>query len=88
MDNIKRLASCVNNKEVYLTVLKAHALAGHLSYLRGLEENLRDFAADEDDAEGEEDPPTGEKYDKLVTLQAIFAGKSTRQRIQVQDYHM
>ncbi len=59
MDNIKRLAGCVNNKEVYLTVLKAHALAGHLSYLQGLEKNLRDTAADEDDAEGEEDPPTG-----------------------------
>jgi hypothetical protein len=100
MDNIKRLAGCVNNKEVYLMVLKAHALAGHLSYLRGLEENLRDAAADEDDAEGEKDPPTGEKCDTLVetgsselglrflTLQAIFAGKSTRQRIQVQEYHM
>ena len=66
IDNIKRLAGCVNNKEVYLMVLKAHALAGHLSYLRGLEENLRDAAADEDDAEGEEDPPTGEKCDTLV----------------------
>jgi hypothetical protein len=66
MDNIKRLAGCVNNKEVYLTVLKAHALAGDLSYLRGLEENLRDAAADEDDAEGEEDPPTGKKCDTLV----------------------
>ena len=99
MDNIKRLAGCVNNKEVYLTVLKAHARARHLSYLQRLEDNLRD-AADEDDAEGEEDPPTGEKCDTLVekgsselglrflTLQAIFAGKSTRQRIQVQEYHM
>jgi hypothetical protein len=66
MDNIKRLAGCVNNKEVYLTVLKAHDLAGHLSYLRGLKENLRDAAADEDDAEGEEDPPTGEKCYTLV----------------------
>ncbi len=26
--NIKRLACCVNNKEVYLTGLKAHARAG------------------------------------------------------------
>ncbi len=85
---------------MYLTVLKAHARAGHLSYLRGLEEDLRDAAADEDDAEGGEDPPTGEKCDTLVetgsselglrfsTLQAIFAGKRTRQCIQVQEYHM
>ncbi len=40
IDNIKRLAGCVNNKEVYLTVLKAHAHAGHLSYLRSLEVDL------------------------------------------------
>jgi hypothetical protein len=51
-------------------------------------------------AEGEEDPPTGEKCDTLVetgsselglrflTLKAIFTGKSTRQRIQAQEYHM
>ncbi len=96
INNIKRFAGCVNNKEVYLTVLKAHARAGHLSYLQRLEDNLRD-AADEDDAEGEEDPPTGEKCDRLVetgsselrlrypTLQAIFAGKRTRQRIQVRS---
>ncbi len=25
---------CVNNKEVYLTVLRAHACAGHLSYIK------------------------------------------------------
>ena len=34
INNIKRLAGCVNNKEVYLSVLKAHARAGHLSYLQ------------------------------------------------------
>ena len=84
---------------MYLTVLKAHARAGHLSYLQSLEEDLRD-AADEEDAGEEEDPPTGAKCDRLVetgsselglrfsTLQAIFAGKRTRQCIQVQEYHM
>jgi len=99
IDNIKRLAGCVNNKEVYLTVLKTHARAGHLSYLRTLEADLADAATAEDDASEEEDHPSGAKIDSLVetgsselgirypTLQAIFGGKTTRQRIQVHAYH-
>jgi hypothetical protein len=58
IDNIKRLAGCVNNKEVYLTVLKTHARAGHLSYLRTLEADLADAATAEDDASEEEDHGT------------------------------
>ena len=30
IDNCKRLADCTNNKEVYLTVLRAHSREGHL----------------------------------------------------------
>ena len=100
IDNIKRLAGCINNKEVYLMVLKAHARAGHLSYLKSLDEDLADAAAKEHDAPEEDGHPTGAKVDTLVetgsselglhypTLQAIFAGKRTRQRIQVKAYHM
>ena len=65
IDNIKRLAGCVNNKEVYLTVLKAHARAGHLSYLHSLEVDLADAAAAEDDASEEEDHQTCAKLDVL-----------------------
>ena len=100
IDNIKRLAGCINNKEVYLSVLKAHARAGHLSYLKSLDEDLVDAAAEEHDAPEEDEHLTGAKVDTLVetgsselglhypTLQAIFAGKRTRQRIQVKAYHM
>ena len=71
----------------------------HLSYLQGLEEDLMDPAAEEDDAPREEDPLTGTLVDTLVetgsselglrhpNLQAIFSGKRTKQRIQVQAYH-
>jgi hypothetical protein len=84
---------------VYLTVLKTHARAGHLRYLRTLEADLADAATAEDDASEEEDHPSGAKIDSLVetgsselgirypTLQAIFGGKTTRQRIQVHAYH-
>ena len=102
IDNIKRLAGCVNNKEVYLSVLKAHARAGHLSYLRSLEVDLADAEAAEHDAseEEEEDRPTSTKWDSLIetgsselgirfsTLQAIFGGKRTRQRILVHACHI
>ena len=40
IDNFKRLADCTNNKEVYLTVLRAHSREGHLQYLQSLEADL------------------------------------------------
>ena len=40
---------------MYLTVLRAHARAGHLSYLCSLEVDLADAAGAEDDASEEED---------------------------------
>ena len=61
---------------------------------------ILDSAAEKDDTPGEEDPPTGAKFDTLVetgsselglrypTLEAILAWTTTRQRIQVQAYHM
>ena len=68
IDNIKQLACCVNNKEVYLTVLKAHARAGHLSYLRSLEVDLADAAGAEDDASEEEDHQICAKLDLTVKM--------------------
>ncbi len=47
--NCKKLANCTNNKEVYLTVLRAHSREGHLQYLRSLEADLVD--AEQDDGE-------------------------------------
>ena len=46
IDNCKRLANCANNKEVYLTVLRAHSHEGHLQYLRSLEADMADAAQD------------------------------------------
>ena len=95
IDNIKNFAGCINNKEIYLQVLKAHARAGHLSYLRNLEVDLADAAADDAQEDAEEDRPSEAKFDLSVetgscelglrypTLQAIFGGKRTKQRIQV-----
>ncbi len=62
--------------------------------------DLAEAAAVEDDASQEEDNPTSAKLDVLVqtgsselglrfpTQQAIFSGKRTRQRIQVQAYYV
>ena len=47
IDNCKKLANCTNNKDVYLTVLRAHAREGHLQYLRSLEADLADAEQDE-----------------------------------------
>ncbi len=44
IDNCKRLANCTNNKEVYLTVIRAHSGEGHLQYL--LETDMADAAQD------------------------------------------
>ena len=46
IDNCKKLANCTNNKEVYLTVLRAHSREGHLQYLRSLEADLADVEQD------------------------------------------
>ncbi len=74
--------------------------ANNIYDIKSLDEDLADAAAEEHDAPEEDEHPTGAKNDTLVeigsselglhypTLQAIFAGKRTRQRIQVQAYHM
>ena len=46
IDFIKNLASCTNNKDVFLTILRCHVRAGHIQYLRNLQTDL-------EDAEGE-----------------------------------
>ncbi len=53
IDNCKRLASCTNNKELYLTVLWTHSREGHLQYPRSLETHLADTVQDEGDGAGE-----------------------------------
>ena len=93
IDNCKRLANCTNNKEVYLTVLRAHSREGHLQYLRSLEADLADAAQDEgDDAEEVVAASTVEKECeagacelgiRYPTLQSIYAGKLNKQTIQV-----
>jgi hypothetical protein len=93
IDNCKRLASCTNNKEVYLTVLRAHSREGHLQYLRSLEADLADTVQDEGD--GAEESVSASSLDKeheagacelgirYPTLQSIYAGKLNKQSIQV-----
>ncbi len=48
IDNCKKLASCTNNKEVYLTVLRAHSREGRLQYVWSLrlEADLADAEQD------------------------------------------
>ena len=94
VDNCKRLASCTNNKEAYLTVLRAHSREGHLQYLRSLEADLADTVQDEGDSAGES--VSASSVDKegeagacelgirYPTLQSIYAGKFNKQSIQVQ----
>jgi hypothetical protein len=98
IDNCKRLANCTNNKEVYLTVLRAHSREGHLQYLRSLEADLAD-AAQEEEGDGAEESVAAPAVDKEVeavacelgirypTLQSIYAGKLNKQSIQVYIIH-
>ena len=93
IDNCKKLANCTNNKEVYLTVLRAHSREGHLQYLRSLEADLADAAQDE--GEVAEESVAASTIDKegeagscelgirYPTLQSIYAGKLNKQSIQV-----
>ncbi len=46
IDNYKHLTACTNNKEVYLTVFRAHSREGHLQYLLSLEADLSTAAQD------------------------------------------
>jgi hypothetical protein len=93
IDNCKKLANCTNNKEVYLTVLRAHAREGHLQYLRSLEADLADAA--QEDGDGADEPVSAATVDneckatacdlgiRYPTLQSIYAGKLNKQSIQV-----
>jgi hypothetical protein len=92
IDNCKRLANCTNNKEVYLTVLRAHSREGHLQYLRTLEADLADTAQEEDDGAEESVPASAVEKEcdavacelgiRYPTLQSIYAGKLNKQSIQ------
>ena len=81
------------NKEVYLTILRAHAREGHLQYLRSLEADLADAA--QGDGDGGEEEMAASAIDKegeagacqlgiqYPTLQSISAAKLNKQSIQV-----
>jgi hypothetical protein len=96
IDNCKCLADCTNNKEVYLTVLRAHSREGHLQYLRSLEADLADAAQEEEGdgakksvaasaVDGEGNAGACELGIQYPTLQSIYVGKSNKQSIQVYD---
>ena len=92
IDNCKKLENCTNNKDVYLTVLRAHAREGHLQYLRSLEADLAD--AEQEEGEVAEESASASTVDKeceagacelgirYPTLQSIYAGKLNKQSIQ------
>ena len=92
IDNCKKLENCTNNKDVYLTVLRAHAREGHLQYLRSLEADLADAEQDEGDDAVESVPASSidkegeagacELGIRYPTLQSIYAGKLNKQSIQ------
>ncbi len=72
IDNCKRLASCTNNKEVYLTVLQAHSSEGHLQYLLSHEADLADSAQDE--GEGADESVSASTVDKECEAGACELG--------------
>ena len=92
IDDCKKLANCTNNKEVYLTVLRAHSREGHLQYLRSLEADLAD--AEQDEGEVAEESASTSTVDKeceagacelgirYQTLQSTYSGKLNKQSIQ------
>ncbi len=92
IDNCKKLENCTNNKDVYLTALRAHAREGHLQYLRSLEADLADAEQDEGDDAVESVPASSidkegeagacELRIRYPTLQSIYAGKLNKQSIQ------
>ena len=88
-DNCKRLANCTNNKEVYLTVLRAHSREGHLQYsqyLQSLEADLAD--AEQDEGNGGEEGVAAYTIDTGKECEAVSAvGKSNKQSIQVNITH-
>ncbi len=92
IDNCKKQAKCTNNKDVYLTVLRAHASKGHLQYLLSLEADLADAEQDQGDDTGESVPASSIDKEgeagackvgiRYRTLQSIYAGKLNKQSIQ------
>jgi len=90
--NCKKLANCTNNKEIYLTVLRAHSREGHLQYLQLLEADLAD--AEQDEGEVAEESASTSTVDKeceagacklgirYPTLQSTYSGKLNKQSIQ------
>ncbi len=89
IDNCKKLANCTHNKEVYLTVLRAHSREGHLQYLWSLEADLADVEQDEGEvaeesasASTECEAGACELGNRYPTMQAIYAGKLKKQIIQ------
>ena len=87
IDFCKRLARCINNKDVFLCIMRWHARAGHLQYLRTLDTD----AAAADGDYGAEDGPGNiialpcELGIRYPTLQAILSGKRNLQTTLVSD---
>jgi hypothetical protein len=72
INNCKRLVSCTNNKEVYLTVLLAHSREGHLQYLLSLEADL--VHAEQDGGDGAEETVSASTVDKEYEAVACELG--------------
>ena len=86
IDFCKRLASCTNNKDVFLCIMRWHVRAGHLQYLRSLDADANDCeGGGKEEAEDMLGCPSPARltHDSLPcelgirypNLQAILAGK-------------
>ena len=80
VDFCKRLARCINNKDVFLCIMRWHIRAGHLQYLRSLDVGAADDGGEDEQMSFVE---TGKNASDLPcelgirypTLQAILSGK-------------
>ena len=94
IDFCKRLARCINNKDVFLCIMRWHARAGHLQYLRTLDTDAAaadgDYGAEDGpgniiESKMKEDALPCELGIRYPTLQAILSGKRNIQTTLVSD---
>ena len=90
IDFIKNLASCTNNRDVFLTILRCHVRAGHIQYLRNLQTDLEDAEGEGDDdidinslMADRDDGISCELGIRYPMLQAIMSGDKNHQTLQV-----
>jgi hypothetical protein len=95
IDFCKKVAACINNKDVLLTIMRHHVREGHLHYLQKLHADL----ADEDSEKvlpkksaeewlARNDSISCELGIRYPVLQAILSGQENHQSLMVSGYRI